>query len=485
MADADHFISHAEPRADLARDDIVHRLLLCFVVAGIEAAAAFAVVFGSALVYHLLFLQQTVGEFTLFYGVFGVWTGLLYATFAAIACSQFLERRMPGQLDIQQAFFSWTAAIALTLLTAFLLGKVGDVSRVSLTSAYLIGIPAMFGVRSFLRSFLDERITNGALHYETIAVIGNRSDVLNFVFAGDLWRQGHRVVSTLYFEDARDKTGKLDADALAQFVERNVHRGTDHVVLVGSLAELDEVDGTMAALKRYAVNLLYAPAARSRTLKFMDIVAIGPNNVMRFVRTPMSKSSVLLKRVFDITLSGLGLLVLSPFLALVALAIVAETRGPIIYKQARRGFNGETFMIWKFRSMSVTESGYKMVQAQKNDPRITRVGRFIRATSIDELPQLFNVLIGQMSLVGPRPHAISHDEELSHQLAIYAHRQRIKPGITGWAQVHGFRGETSTPAQIEGRVAHDIYYIDNWSIFLDIWTLILTVFSPATRRNAH
>ena len=204
-----------------------------------------------------------------------------------------------------------------------------------------------------------------------------------------------------------------------------------------------------------------------------------------FVRTPMSKSSVLLKRIFDITLAGLGLLVLMPFLALVALAIVIESRGPVIYRQARRGFNGETFLIWKFRSMRVTESGYKMVQAQKNDPRITRVGRLIRATSIDELPQLINVLIGQMSLVGPRPHAISHDEELSHQLAIYAHRQRIKPGITGWAQVHGFRGETSTPAQVEGRVAHDIYYIDNWSIFLDIWTLVLTVFSPATRRNAH
>ena len=485
MADADHFISDTRPRADLARDDVVHRLLLCFVVAGIEAAAAFAIVFGSALVYHMLFLRQTIGEFTLFYGAFGLWTGLLYGTFAAIACSQFLERRMPGQLDLQQAFFSWTAAIALTLLTAFLLGKVGDVSRVSLTSAYVIGIPAMFGVRTFLRGFLEERISNGALHFETIAVIGNRSDVLNFVFAGELWRQGHRVVSTLYFEDARDKAGRLDPEALADFVARNVHRGTDHVVLVGSLAELDEVDGAMAALKRYAVNLLYAPAARSRTLKFLDVVAIGPNNVMRFVRTPMSKSSVLLKRVFDITLAGLGLLVLMPFLALVALAIVIESRGPVIYRQARRGFNGETFLIWKFRSMRVTESGYKMVQAQKNDPRVTRIGRLIRATSIDELPQLVNVLIGQMSLVGPRPHAISHDEELSHQLAIYAHRQRIKPGITGWAQVHGFRGETSTPAQVEGRVAHDIYYIDNWSIFLDIWTLVLTVFSPATRRNAH
>jgi polysaccharide biosynthesis protein PslA len=157
----------------------------------------------------------------------------------------------------------------------------------------------------------------------------------------------------------------------------------------------------------------------------------------------------------------------------------------VIYKQARRGFNGDTFMILKFRSMHVTESGYQMKQALKDDPRITRVGRFIRATSIDELPQLVNVLIGQMSLVGPRPHAISHDEELSRQLAAYAARQRIKPGITGWAQVHGFRGETNSHAQVEGRVAHDIYYIDNWSLLLDIWTLILTVFSPATRRNAR
>jgi lipopolysaccharide/colanic/teichoic acid biosynthesis glycosyltransferase len=126
-----------------------------------------------------------------------------------------------------------------------------------------------------------------------------------------------------------------------------------------------------------------------------------------------------------------------------------------------------------------------MAQAQKNDARITRIGRFIRATSIDELPQLVNVVLGHMSLVGPRPHAVSHDEELSRQLASYAHRQRILPGITGWAQTHGYRGETSSPEQVRGRVEHDIYYIDHWSILLDIWTLILTVFSPATRRNAR
>ena len=134
--------------------------------------------------------------------------------------------------------------------------------------------------------------------------------------------------------------------------------------------------------------------------------------------------------------------------------------------------------------MTVTESGRKMTQAKVGDKRITRIGAFIRRTSIDELPQLINVLSGDMSLVGPRPHALVHDDELGEQLASYAHRQRIKPGITGWAQVNGYRGETSTFEQIEGRTRHDLYYIDNWSIFLDCWIIVLTVFSSKTRRNA-
>jgi exopolysaccharide biosynthesis polyprenyl glycosylphosphotransferase len=410
---------------------------------------------------------------------------MTYAIFAAVACSRFLERSLTGQLDIQHAFYSWTAAIALTLLTAFLLGKVGDFSRVSLTSAYIAGMPVLFGLRGLLRRILETRITAGALHFETIAVIGNRIDVNNFLLGGEIWRQGHRLVDTLYFEDARHPDGKLRPDVVSTFAARNLRQGTNHIVFAGDLKGLDEIDGVVTELRRYALNLLYAPSSRNRALKFLDVVAIGPNNVLRFVRPPMSRSSLLLKRTFDLAFSAVALLVLSPLLAIVALAIVIESRGPVIYKQARRGFNGDTFMILKFRSMRVTESGYRMKQALKDDPRITRVGRFIRATSIDELPQLVNVLIGQMSLVGPRPHAISHDEELSRQLFAYAARQRIKPGITGWAQVHGFRGETTTHEQVEGRVAYDIYYIDNWSLLLDIWTIILTVFSPATRRNAR
>ena len=484
MAEAEHFSAHSE--STFGRDEVVHRMLLCAVVAAIEGGVGAALVLCVAIAYHLLFLHQHITEFaTLFYTAYSLLTGATYAAFSAVACSRFLERNLTRQLDIQQAFYSWTAAISLTLLTAFLLGKVGDFSRVSLTSAYVAGVPVLFGVRSMLRQLLESRIVTGALHFETVAVIGNRADVSNFLLGGEIWRQGHRLTETLYFEDARHPDGTLRPEVVSSFAARNLRQGTNHIVFAGDLKGLDEIDGVVTELRRYALNLLYAPASRNRALKFLDVVAIGPNNVLRFVRPPMNRSSLLLKRSFDLVLSGLALVVLSPLLALVALAISIESRGPVIYRQARRGFNGDTFMILKFRSMRVTESGYRMKQALKDDPRITRVGRFIRATSIDELPQLVNVLLGQMSLVGPRPHAVSHDEELSRQLAAYAARQRIKPGITGWAQVHGFRGETSSPEQVEGRVSHDIYYIDNWSLLLDIWTLILTVFSPMTRRNAR
>lgn len=486
MVEADQFFASTERSGISRRDDVVHRLWLCVIVALVEGGVAFGLVFGAALLYHLLVLHQHVAAFdALLYGAYGLLAGIVYATFSCIATTRLLERVLTSQLDVQQAFFAWTTTIALTLLAAFLLGKVGDLSRVSLTSAYVAGVPVMFGVRNILRALIETRIQSGTLQFETVSVIGNRVDVLNFVLGGELWRQGHKLTGTLHFEDARGPDGKVLPSVVSDFAARTLKRGTNHIVFVGSLDELDELEGIVNELKRYALNLLYAPASRNRSLKFLDVIAIGPNNVLRFVRTPMGDFSVVVKRIFDIVLSGLGLLVLSPLFALVALAIVLESRGPVIYKQARRGFNGDTFMIWKFRSMRVTESGYQMKQAEKNDPRITRVGRFIRATSIDELPQLVNVLTGQMSLVGPRPHAISHDEELSRELTVYAHRQRIKPGITGWAQAHGFRGETVTRAQIESRIEYDIYYIENWSIFLDIWTLILTVFSPAPRRNAR
>jgi exopolysaccharide biosynthesis polyprenyl glycosylphosphotransferase len=292
------------------------------------------------------------------------------------------------------------------------------------------------------------------------------------------------VADTLYLDDARDAvTGAIRGDLVSTFAANNLKRGTDHIVFVGAI-DLDQLEAIVGELKRYAINLLFAPTSKNRRLKLLDVVAIGPNNAVRFMRAPLSDAAVLFKRFVDLSLATIGLIILSPLLLLVALAIKLDSRGPVIFRQARRGFNGQSFMIWKFRSMTVTESGFGMTQAKRGDARFTRVGRFIRATSIDELPQLVNVFLGQMSLVGPRPHAISHDEALSRQLADYASRQRIKPGITGWAQVNGFRGETVSAEQIEGRVAYDMYYIDNWSIYFDLWIMLRTVVAVVIQRDA-
>jgi putative colanic acid biosynthesis UDP-glucose lipid carrier transferase len=190
-----------------------------------------------------------------------------------------------------------------------------------------------------------------------------------------------------------------------------------------------------------------------------------------------------LKRALDFLGSLIGILLLSPFLLLVALVIVIESRGNPLFKQRRSGYRGAPFVIYKFRSMTVREDGNRIVQAVKDDVRITRFGRLMRRTSIDELPQLFNVLNGDMSLVGPRPHALAHDEYYGSVVPGYAARFHAKPGITGLAQVSGLRGQTETIEDMAARVEKDLEYIRRWSLFSDIRILLLTVltflFHPA------
>ncbi len=181
------------------------------------------------------------------------------------------------------------------------------------------------------------------------------------------------------------------------------------------------------------------------------------------------------KRFLDVAGATFGLLFLAPFLLLVAMAIRLESKGPSLYKQRRTGLNGQVFTILKFRTMRVLETDHAVVQATRNDCRVTRIGGFLRRTSIDELPQLLNVLLGDMSLVGPRPHAVRHDEYYSSVLSHYERRFAGRPGITGLAQVSGCRGETSEICDMARRVAYDIEYIGRWSLLLDIEILLRTL----------
>ncbi|MFN0219982.1 MAG: exopolysaccharide biosynthesis polyprenyl glycosylphosphotransferase [Hyphomicrobium sp.] len=192
-------------------------------------------------------------------------------------------------------------------------------------------------------------------------------------------------------------------------------------------------------------------------------------------RIPASVSDWVLKRVFDNTIALLGLIALLPVFGLIAVAIKIESRGPVFFRQRRYGQNNRIFRIYKFRTMTVTEDDENARQAEQNDRRVTRVGAFLRATSIDELPQFINVLLGEMSLVGPRPHAIAHDDRFELEVDLFASRRQVLPGLTGWAQVNGFRGETKNSDDIRHRVEHDLYYIRTWSIWLDMEIIARTV----------
>lgn len=238
---------------------------------------------------------------------------------------------------------------------------------------------------------------------------------------------------------------------------------------------LQEVVGELAITP---VRIRLAPDLASFAFAQRTVVLLGDLPVMTLFERPISGVDQLVKRIEDMLLGSLALLIFAPLLLLIAIAVRLDSPGPILFRQQREGFNNHRFGIWKFRSMHVERcDGDAIRQATRGDPRVTRVGRVLRRLSLDELPQLFNVLRGEMSLVGPRPHAPgtrAGDRLFGEVVKTYAARHKVKPGMTGWAQVAGWRGETDTEEKLLKRLEHDLYYIENWSIGLDLYILLRT-----------
>ncbi|UJP06229.1 MAG: undecaprenyl-phosphate glucose phosphotransferase [Nitrosomonas sp.] len=212
---------------------------------------------------------------------------------------------------------------------------------------------------------------------------------------------------------------------------------------------------------------------------------IGDIPVVAMNESPFTGINGVVKSVSDFLLALLIVILISPILIFIALAVKFTSPGPIIFKQRRYGLNGEEIVVYKFRSMTVTEDGANIQQAKQNDQRLTRIGGFLRRTSLDELPQFFNVLQGRMSIVGPRPHAVAHNELYRKLIKGYMLRHKAKPGITGWAQVNGWRGETETLEKMKARIEHDLYYLKHWSIWLDFWIILKTVWIVLRKDNAY
>jgi putative colanic acid biosynthesis UDP-glucose lipid carrier transferase len=212
---------------------------------------------------------------------------------------------------------------------------------------------------------------------------------------------------------------------------------------------------------------------------------VGGMPVIAICESPFTGFNSMVKRISDIIIAGCIQIMLSPIMLGIALAVKLSSPGPVIFKQRRYGLYGEEIIVYKFRSMTVAEDGAKVVQAKKNDQRVTKVGGFLRRSSLDELPQFINVLQGRMSIVGPRPHAVAHNEQYRKLIKGYMLRHKVKPGITGWAQVNGLRGETETLDKMEARIEHDLEYLRRWSLLLDLWIVVRTVLVVLKRENAH
>ena len=399
-----------------------------------------------------------------------------------------------GIRGFNRIFLAWTGIFVAFAVVAFL-AKLGDsYSRVWVGTWYVAGLFVLAAIRTGTAALVKRWTATGALQRRAIVVGGGQA-------AEDLIR-------------ALDAQPDSDIRIFGIFDDRKDDRSPATVAgykKLGTISELVDF-GRLAHIDLLIVSLPIT--AENRLLQFLkqlwvlpvDIRLSAHMNRLHFrPRTysfvgkvpffavadkPIADWDYVAKSLFDRVVGGLVLLLLSPVMAAVALAVRLDSPGPVLFKQKRYGFNNELIEVYKFRSMhtSMTDArADKLVT--RDDPRVTRVGRFIRKTSLDELPQLFNVVFkGDLSLVGPRPHAVQakasnrlYDEVVDGYFA----RHRVKPGITGWAQVNGWRGETDTEEKIQQRVAHDLYYIENWSVWLDLKILMRTPFSLLSTSNAY
>lgn len=270
-------------------------------------------------------------------------------------------------------------------------------------------------------------------------------------------------------------------DALISFARENP---IDQVILALPTYSNVSIPDLIESLSVLPVEIKLAPPNVAFGVHIRGVERLGLLTLLDLRRKPISNWGVILKSIEDYVLGTLALILFAPLMLLIAAAIKLDSAGPVLFVQRRHGYNHKVIRVWKFRTMHSVDDGDTIVQAVRGDMRVTRVGRWLRRTSLDELPQLFNVLSGEMSLVGPRPHALAHTRQYSETVERYANRHRVKPGITGWAQIHGLRGPTDDPDRMRARVMFDLQYVENWSLWLDLKILAATPFVGFFNKNA-
>jgi Undecaprenyl-phosphate glucose phosphotransferase len=387
---------------------------------------------------------------------------------------------------------AWLATSMFMLTLGFLLQVSADFSRGWAIAWFLMGGVGLLVVRAAGTGWM-RRMKHQGVFNQRVAIFGagSQGDRLARYIMGN---EKLTIDLVGFFDDrtpdrlpAREATlamrGNL-GDLIALIREGRV----DQVIVALPWSAETRLQAVVAELAITPVRIRLAPDLASFAFAQRQVVLLGDLPVMTLFERPISGFDQVFKKMEDIVLGSILTILASPILLVAAIAIKMDSPGPVFFRQDREGFNNRTFRIWKFRTMRTESCEPDAIrQATRDDDRITRVGRFLRRTSIDELPQLFNVLAGEMSLVGPRPHAASTragDRLFSEVVATYAARHKVKPGITGWAQVSGWRGETDTEEKLLKRLEHDLFYIENWSVMLDLYILIRTIATTLFSKTA-
>ncbi|MCY9855260.1 undecaprenyl-phosphate glucose phosphotransferase [Vibrio mediterranei] len=272
---------------------------------------------------------------------------------------------------------------------------------------------------------------------------------------------------------------------VAALLEKANNNDVDEVYITLPMIAKTRIIDYITKLSDTTVDTFVVPDLYSYNLSSSQFKSVGNVQILSVFATPFDGAGALIKRLEDIVLSVLILLLITPLLLAIAIGVKRSSPGPILFKQDRYGLGGKKIKVWKFRSMTVMENNTDFKQATRFDPRVTKFGAFMRRTSLDELPQFFNVLQGTMSIVGPRPHAVAHNEQYRKIVDNYMIRHKIKPGVTGWAQINGYRGETQTVEKMKKRVQYDIEYLQNWSLWLDFQIVFLTIFKGFVNDSAY
>lgn len=471
-----------EPLRSKKRKGIIPYSAITPISMAVDALIILLASIGGGIAYHLSTLDE-LGNLQHFAGL----AAIVAALFIALGKNNDLYKASELsslKSQIPRVTINWIGVFLFLAGVAFAMKMGASFSRGATIVFAIAGFAGLIGTRVIWRILLAEGSVVRQFSGRRVVLVTDQSSSVESSLTTPFALQGLQLTHHFVLPSNRNDM-RMREDIIGQVVSSVRGSKIEEIIVAANLDHWPELSRLLKTLKVLPCLVTLVPVGPASELFRLPSHTIGDTVTIELQHGPLTLFDRLLKRTMDIILSGTAIILFLPLLLMTAIAIKIDSPGPVIFRQRRRGFNGRPFQILKFRTMSVQEDDERVASAKHNDVRVTRIGSWLRRTSIDELLQLFNVMQGNMSIVGPRPHALAHDNQFDKLVGKYAYRHHVKPGITGWAQINGHRGSMLTVTDVEERVKLDLWYIDNWSVALDIKIILKTTIEIVRGENAY